>query len=338
MHLLIISGFLGSGKTSILMPFARQLTAKGKRIAIIENEIGENGVDDLFLQENGLYVKQIYHGCICCGLRADLVSALFELERTYKPDVILLEPTGIADPHLILASVSGYSGNLESKTMVTIVDAERFEEITNLKIPLVIDGIENADVVALNKIDLVAPEDLEQLSQRIMSIRPDAEIQKVSAHDEKLLANLFQRIESKAFSTQIYEERKRRILEKKGTPPTVCSRSFTFSEDEICLSELETKRYYRDNVYRVAILLKAAGADLIGNLKLIIKSDRNGYLLVSTTSFSRHPEVTGKMPGGYSTITFTINAMAYGIEQESLNTIISQVFPYERVDRSINPT
>ena len=328
MQLLIISGFLGSGKTSILMPFVKHLTAQGKRVAIIENEIGEKGVDDLYLKENGLHVKEIYHGCICCNLRADLIGSLLKLEREYKPEVIVMEPTGIADPYLILSSISGYPGKLESRTMVSIVDAERFEEIAGLKIPLAIDGIKSADLIALNKIDLISPENFETLKNKIISINPNSEVQCVSVHDEKLLEDLFELIESKLFSIQIKEEKIRIVLEKKGVPPSVCSRKFEFSEDEICLSELEIKKYFEDKIYRIAILLKKAGADLIGNLKLIIKTDRDGYLLISTTSFTRFPEIRGKLPSGYSKVAFNMNAMVYGIENESLNSIINQVFPH----------
>ena len=328
MHLLILSGFLGSGKTSILMPLAKQLTAKGKKVAIIENEIGEKGVDDLYLKEHGLQVKGIFHGCICCNLRTDLIHSLLELERNYSPEVIIMEPTGVADPYLLLSSISEYPGNLESRTMVSIVDAERFKDIVNLKIPLTIDGIKSADLIVLNKIDLISTEDLEILAKQIESINPTSVVQNVTIYDEVLLKKLFELIESKMYTAQIRENEKRVVLEKRGVQPTVCSKKFDFTEDEICLSERETKKYFEDKIYKTALLLEDAGADLIGNLKLIIKSDRQGYLLISTTSFSRFPEVTGNLPAGYAKIAFNVNAMVYGIEQEKLDSIIQQVFPY----------
>ena len=328
MQILIISGFLGSGKTSILMPFVKQLSDRGKKIAIIENEIGEMGVDDLYLKENGLHVKEIYHGCICCNLRTDLIRSLIELERDYKPEVIVMEPTGVADPYLTLSSLSGYPGYVESKTILSVVDAERFEDIVDLKIPLVLDGVKYADLVALNKIDLISPENLETLKNKIKNINPESEVKSVSAHDDKLLDDLFELIEAKLFSIQIKEEEKRLEIEKKGISPSVCSRYFELTQDEICLSELETKKYFKDRTYKIALLLNEAGADLIGNLKLIVKSDKDGYLLISTTSFTRYPEVTGKLPAGYTKVAFNMNAMVYGIEKEGLNSIVNQVFPY----------
>ena len=140
--------------------------------------------------------------------------------------------------------------------------------------------------------------------------------------------DLFESIESKLFSIQLKEEEIRIAIEKKGIFPSVCSRSFEFAQDEICLSELETKKYFEDKIYRIALLLNEAGADLIGNLKLIVRSDSDGYLLISTTSFTRNPEVTGRLPAGYTKVAFTMNAMVYGIESEKLDTIVNQVFPY----------
>ena len=212
--------------------------------------------------------------------------------------------------------------------MVSIVDAERFEEIVDLKISLAFDGVKFADLVALNKIDLVSSENLETLINKIESINPDPEVKSVSAHDEKLLGELFELIESKLFNSQIKEEEIRIEIEKKGISPSVYSRNFEFTQDEICLSELETKKYFENKIYRIASLLNEAGADLIGNLKLIVKSDKDGYLLISTTSFTRYPEITGNLPAGYTKIVFNMNAMVYGVEQNSLESIVNQVFPY----------
>ncbi len=310
------------------MPFVKQLSAKGKRVAIIENEIGETGVDDLVLKENGLFVKEIYHGCICCSLRTSLIGALIELERDHKPDVIVMEPTGVADPDMTLATLAGYPGYVESQVMVSVVDAERFEDIEKLNIHLAIDGIRSANLVALNKIDLVSPEKLEKLEKTIGQINPDSTVRRVSIHDTMLQNDLFESIESRLFRVQADEQKLRLAIEKKGLQPTISSRIFEFTDHEICLSELETKKYFEDKLYRIAQGIREAGADLIGNLKLIIKNDEGGYLLISTTSFVRPPEIVGSLPAGYTKISFNMNAMIYGIEKKELDAIIDQVFPY----------
>ena len=328
MQILIISGFLGAGKTSLLIPFVKRLTSLDKRVAVVENEIGEKGVDDLYLREKDFYVKEIYHGCICCSLRTNLITCLLELEKEYKPEVVVMEPTGVADPQLLLSSLSGYPGNLDSKVMVSVVDAERFEDIVDLKTAIALDGIKSADVIALNKVDLITPEHLEKLKKKIQAINPNATIQSVSAYDEKLQEDVFTLIESRLSQAQTEENEARLVIEKKGVLPSICSKSFEFSKEEICLSEREIKKYFEDRVYKIALLLKEAGADLIGNVKLIIQSDKGGYVLISTTSFSRYPEVTGTLSPGYSKVNFNLNAMVYGIDKELLASIINQVFPH----------
>src|SRR5210317_1406548 len=98
MKLLIIAGFLGSGKTTLLLQVAKHLAAASKRIAIIENEMGEVGVDGDYLTLEGLHVQELLGGCICCTLAAGLVGTLEKVERLFQPDLVILEATGSARP------------------------------------------------------------------------------------------------------------------------------------------------------------------------------------------------------------------------------------------------
>ena len=109
MHLLILTGFLGSGKTTLLRRIAQAFnaTCPDKRMAVIENEVGTVGIDGDFLANDGLTVRQINSGCICCTLRLDLVTTLLDLERTYAPDLIILEPSGVAGPRQVLSALDG---------------------------------------------------------------------------------------------------------------------------------------------------------------------------------------------------------------------------------------
>lgn len=76
MELIIISGFLGSGKTTLLLGMARSLVEASIRVAIIENEVGEIGIDGQYLRQEGLEVQELFGGCICCTLSAGLVPTL----------------------------------------------------------------------------------------------------------------------------------------------------------------------------------------------------------------------------------------------------------------------
>ena len=323
MQLLVISGFLGSGKTSILMPLVKRLTKNGIKIAIIENEVGKTGVDDIYLKEHGLNVKEIFSGCICCTLRVDLIRTLLTIENEYSPDLVILEPSGVAGPSQVITALYGYGGEIDSKILLSIIDAERFVKLTSMNMPIITDGIKNADLVVVNKIDLVKEEQLDFLKEKLLTFNKNADIMNISIL-KKINTDLFyQKIEKLLYnrkknnSTKIVE-----VKEKAGEVPQIYSTEFKLTSDEVGLNEEKVKKLYANKIQIIAKHLKQASATLIGNLKLIIKSDKGGYLLISTTSFDRAPEITGKLPKKYSYLTFNLNAMIYGIDKEKLKNII----------------
>jgi len=173
----VLTGFLGSGKTTLLN---RILTENhGKRIAVIENEFGEVGVDQELVIGADEEVFEMNNGCICCTVRGDLIRILGTLmKRKDKFDYILVETTGLADPGPV-AQTFFVDADVRSKTrldgIVTLVDAlhfgQHFAESTELK-----EQIAFADVVLLNKIDLVDAKDLDDLEARIHAMNAAAKI------------------------------------------------------------------------------------------------------------------------------------------------------------------
>jgi G3E family GTPase len=328
MQLLIISGFLGSGKTSILMPLVKQLTENGMKIAIIENEVGKTGVDDIYLKEHGLNVKEIFSGCICCTLRLDLIRTLLSLENEYDPDLVILEPSGVAGPSQILNALQGYGGDIDSKSLLSIIDAERFSKLATMNLPIITDGIKNADLVVVNKIDLVNDEQLVSLNNKLLEFNKDADIINISILNNTNVDAFFQLIQNLLIHTNNQNlSQILNIKEKNGDAPQIYSTEFSLDFNEIGLNEKEIKNIYAKKIEAIAKKLKKASATLIGNLKLIIKSDKGGYLLISTTSFERKPEIVGKLPSKYSKLTFNLNAMIYGITKEQLKNKIDLEFP-----------
>jgi len=103
--LLCIAGFLGSGKTTVLLELARTMTQSGLQLAIVENEIGDVGVDGGYVREAGLPVQELFGGCICCTLQTGLVETLRALELQYAPDWVVVEPTGLAAPGDLMKTV-----------------------------------------------------------------------------------------------------------------------------------------------------------------------------------------------------------------------------------------
>lgn len=176
MKLLLVSGFLGSGKTTLVLAVARALVDDGACVAIIENEVGEIGIDGAYLTQQGLTVRELFGGCICCTLTAGLVGTLRELEAARRPDWTIVEPTGLAWPADLLAVVSSYLPQIETVRVLTVVDTERWDALAEVVAPLIGAQIAAADVVAVNKTDLAGPGEDQRVAQAIAAMNPGATV------------------------------------------------------------------------------------------------------------------------------------------------------------------
>ena len=115
MHLLLVTGFLGSGKTTLIVPLAKSVVQSKRRVAILVNEIGEIGIDNQLMRQLDLNVWELLAGCICCTLSSDLVTTLQKLDADYAPtygvpDLVIVEPSGAADPRNVLTALPYYRG------------------------------------------------------------------------------------------------------------------------------------------------------------------------------------------------------------------------------------
>jgi G3E family GTPase len=184
MNVLCIAGFLGSGKTTVLLQVARALTDRGARVAVIENEIGEVGLDGDYVREQGLPVRELFGGCICCTLQSGLVETLAAVQDAYAPEWVLIEPTGLAAPADMLGLIEDNARDLDGIRVLTIVDAERWPMLIEVVEPLVTSQIESADVVAVNKVDAVDAGELETVLDDVYRIAGDTPLVQVSAAAE----------------------------------------------------------------------------------------------------------------------------------------------------------
>jgi G3E family GTPase len=180
-NVLCIAGFLGSGKTTILLEVARTLTKGGARVAVIENEIGEVGIDGGYVREQGLPVRELFGGCICCTLQVGLVETLGAVREAYDPDWVIIEPTGLAAPGDILGLVVDHVDDLDVVRVLTVVDAERWPMLLEVVEPLITSQLASADVVAVNKTDVVGGEALATVIEDVRALAGDAEVLPVSA-------------------------------------------------------------------------------------------------------------------------------------------------------------
>ncbi|RCS23868.1 GTP-binding protein [Phyllobacterium salinisoli] len=173
----VLTGYLGSGKTTLLN---RILTENhGKRYAVIVNEFGEIGIDNDLIVESDEEIYEMNNGCICCTVRGDLIRVVEGLmRRPGRFDAIIVETTGLADP-VPVAQTFFMDDDVRAKTVldavVTLVDAKhlplRLKDSREAE-----DQIAFADVVLLNKTDLVTPEELADVEAAIRAINPYAVI------------------------------------------------------------------------------------------------------------------------------------------------------------------
>jgi G3E family GTPase len=172
----VLTGFLGAGKTTLLNHI---LTANhGKKIAVIENEFGEIGVDQDLVINSEEEIFEMNNGCICCTVRGDLIRILGNLmKRRDKFDYILIETTGMADPGPV-AQTFFMDDEVKEKTaidgIVTLVDAKHVS--LHWDSHEVQEQIAFADVILLNKTDLVTPAELESLERAIRKMNAVAKI------------------------------------------------------------------------------------------------------------------------------------------------------------------
>jgi len=159
MRILLFGGFLGSGKTSIILQMARQITEiRQETVAIIENEIGEVGIDDQLFAGSGIQVRPLFGGCVCCQITSDLVTAVNEIRDTINPDWLVIEMTGLAVPGNVAKVIRKYETIYTACKTVTIVDGGRWFELKEMLEPLVVSQVEASDVVIINKTDLAGAE------------------------------------------------------------------------------------------------------------------------------------------------------------------------------------
>jgi len=192
----VLTGYLGAGKTTLLNRILSE--PHGKKYAVIVNEFGEIGIDNELVVNADEEVFEMNNGCICCTVRGDLVRIIDGLmRRKGRFDAIIVETTGLADPAPV-AQTFFVDEQVGTKTkldaVVTVADAKWLKD--RLKdAPEAKNQIAFADVILLNKTDLVAPEDLRELEAHIRGLNPYARLHRTErarvALDEVLGRNAF---------------------------------------------------------------------------------------------------------------------------------------------------
>ena len=173
----IISGFLGAGKTTFIKKLLQEAIS-GEQVVLIENEFGEIGIDGGFLKDSGIEIREMNSGCICCSLVGDFGKSLSEVLTKYKPDRIIIEPSGVGKLSDVMKAVIDVSADMDValNSAVTIVDAAKckmymknFGEFFN-------NQIENAGTVVLSHTDITDTAKIQKDVEMIREKNPKAAI------------------------------------------------------------------------------------------------------------------------------------------------------------------
>jgi cobalamin biosynthesis protein CobW len=173
---LVVSGFLGAGKTTLVKHLIADAQQQGLKLAVISNEFGELGIDRALLQEEGGpgYVE-LEGGCVCCQLSGELLNTLQNLWETIHPDRVVVETSGVALPFETLMTFwrEPLTEWVGESLAVVVVNAEQVAEGRDLEGTFE-QQVSSADLVVLNKIDLVAEDSLTRLEQMLQDVAPGA--------------------------------------------------------------------------------------------------------------------------------------------------------------------
>jgi len=159
----ILTGFLGSGKTTVLKRLLAENQGR-RKIAILMNEIGEISIDAKLIEGFSVEIFELNDGCICCTINENFVQVLDEVSTKLSPDLLVIETTGVADPLSIIYSL--INPNVVLDAVITTVDAKNFLEVKD-DVEVWREQIEAADVVLLTKTDLASADDIEQVKNAI---------------------------------------------------------------------------------------------------------------------------------------------------------------------------
>ena len=192
MKILVISGFLGAGKTT----FIKEMVKSTKReYVIFENEFGDVNIDSEILKNNNeteekeieLNVWELTSGCACCSTKADFMSSLLVIDNTLNPDFLIVEPSGIA----VLSNILNNVKNVEYERIqvlppVTIIDAGTYFKYKNKYEEVFMDQVQMAAHIQLSKVENVADDELNIIYKDIKKINPHADIHIADYHNQDM--------------------------------------------------------------------------------------------------------------------------------------------------------
>jgi G3E family GTPase len=330
MNIILVSGFLGSGKTTSIIRMGNHLKNKGYSVAVLVNDIGDVGVDGQVISNNGFESKEIPRGCICCTLKYALEANISLVQAQFDPDILLIEPTGVAFPLRIKEQIEkmDFGPEVSMGPIVSLIDGSKFGELMEHSGDSIIKQVKNADIVVLNKQDLLDREQVAEIMSTIKDFNPDSATFSLSMESSDGSFNSFMdKIES-----SIIEEN---ANFSSNTTPIACNTacddefnhfnvgSYAGSYELSALLDGETASgLVLDVMQSVRSGILDINPQFLGHLKMFLHTGSVG-LRASVTSYKDQPklEFIGSEDGN-DVNTFTVFAAVTDVARDNLEDII----------------
>ena len=176
MKVLVVSGFLGSGKTTFIETLSKKIE---KFIVVLENEYGEVGIDGDILKKDDIEIWELTEGCVCCTIKANFATSILTIYNSLNPDLLIVEPTGLGMLSAVLDNIRKIEyERIEILDPITIVDAtaidkheEEFEEIFT-------DQIQTSNKAIISKLSLIDEEKINEVEWKIKQRNPNIQVHK----------------------------------------------------------------------------------------------------------------------------------------------------------------
>ena len=174
MKILLVSGFLGAGKTTFIKEMAKNINLE---FVVLENEYADIGVDGDFLDEKKLNVWEMSEGCICCSMKGDFKSSIKRIYSEINPEYLIIEPTGVGMLSSIIENIREINNNdIEILSPLTLIDITSFNEYLETFNNFFIDNLKNTGKVLLTKLENFNHFEIENIKNKILEINNNLEI------------------------------------------------------------------------------------------------------------------------------------------------------------------
>ena len=316
----IISGFLGAGKTTLIQKLLKEALS-GDKTVLIENEFGEIGIDAGFLQESGVEIREMNSGCICCSLVGDFKTSLQEVLETYKPERIIIEPSGVGKLSEVVQAVESASDEIHIAGKVTVVDVNKCKMYLKHFGEFFLNQVTEADTNLLSRTGAASAEKVQKAAELLREHNDHAVIVTTpwdQLDDSDLLAELERSVNMEAELLAEVEAHHHEHHHEHGEHCTCGHDHHHHHADEVFVSwGMETPAVYTKE--KVEAVLNALGQEdvlgLVLRAKGMVPAEDGSWIY-----FDYVPE-EAEIREGKPAVTGKICVIGSGLKQDALEAL-----------------